>query len=128
MTQASISMFALYLRMLIVFFVLIICINNNYVLANDQITLINDNNDDQLTDVEDSMSENIELVRRGVWSRLFRTEVNPARLDSRFSYSPTSLNYASSSGPIHIIPVDKRTIPIELQKALYAHGIVGRRR
>jgi hypothetical protein len=28
----------------------------------------------------------------------------------------------------HMIPFKKRTIPIELQKALYAHGIVGRRR
>jgi len=33
-----------------------------------------------------------------------------------------------SYGHIRFIPYKKRTIPIELQKALYAHGIVGRRR
>ena len=30
------------------------------------------------------------------------------------------------NGVVHLIPYKKRTIPLELQKALYAHGIVGR--
>ena len=37
-------------------------------------------------------------------------------------------DYDTSYGTIRVIPFKKRTIPIELQKALYAHGIVGRRR
>ncbi len=42
--------------------------------------------------------------------------------------SLTGSNYDLQYGQIRIIPAKKRTIPIELQKALYAHGIVGRRR
>jgi len=42
--------------------------------------------------------------------------------------TPTIPNYNLRHGVIHFIPYKKRTIPLELQKALYAHGIVGRRR
>ncbi len=63
-------------------------------------------------------------MQRGVWSRLFRDEINQPRMNSRSK----GANYALATGKVHIIPYDKRTIPIELQKALYAHGIVGRRR
>lgn len=31
-------------------------------------------------------------------------------------------------GTFQVMPYKKRTIPLELQKALYAHGIIGRRR
>ena len=60
-----------------------------------------------------------------------------AMLDSFFSMKsinthsdPSSMisDYDDSHGHAHVIPFKKRTIPIELQKALYAHGIVGRRR
>ena len=37
-------------------------------------------------------------------------------------------DYDDPHGHMYVIPFKKRTIPIELQKALYAHGIVGRRR
>ena len=37
-------------------------------------------------------------------------------------------SYELRQGIIRLIPYKKRTIPLELQKALYAHGIVGRRR
>jgi hypothetical protein len=42
--------------------------------------------------------------------------------------SLSGYDYDLPYGQIRIIPFKKRTIPIELQKALYAHGIVGRRR
>jgi hypothetical protein len=42
--------------------------------------------------------------------------------------SPMTIDYDLTYGPVRLIPFKKRTIPIELQKALYAHGIVGRRR
>jgi hypothetical protein len=37
-------------------------------------------------------------------------------------------SYDLRHGIIRFVPYKKRTIPLELQKALYAHGIVGRRR
>jgi len=122
-----------------VFFLLIICINNGHVSANgiyDQTSFNNNNNDltysinlDESMYLENSIPENVELVRRGVWSRLFRTETNsPSKIISHSHNLPTESSYAITNGRIHLIPHDKRTIPLELQKALYAHGIVGRRR
>ncbi len=50
-------------------------------------------------------------------------------VNSRSDHSTIGSDYDLQYGQIRIIPfVKKRTIPIELQKALYAHGIVGRRR
>jgi hypothetical protein len=49
-------------------------------------------------------------------------------INSRSDHSTIGSDYDLQYGQIHIIPYKKRTIPIELQKALYAHGIVGRRR
>jgi len=49
-------------------------------------------------------------------------------VNSRSDHSTMGSDYDLQYGQIRIIPFKKRTIPIELQKALYAHGIVGRRR
>jgi hypothetical protein len=132
-------MFTSYLQIFIVFFILSICFNNGHVSGNgiyDQISF--DNNDDDLTqsinldqsfDLENEIPENVELSRRGVWARLFRSESNsPGKMNSHSPDLPTGSGYAFKNGQFHIIPHDKRTIPIELRKALYAHGIVGRRR
>ena len=51
------------------------------------------------------------------WSRWFASEPPLATPELRLR-----------NGVIHIVPYKKRTIPLELQRALYAHGIVGRRR
>ena len=104
--------------------ILIICINNNYVSGNDQAVW---NSDDSMYST-DSMSESSGLARRGVWSRLFRHEVNPARMSSHSHYAPTAFDRGLPTDQVHILPFDKRTIPIELRKALFAHGIIGRRR
>ena len=110
-----------------------ICINNNLVSANgiDKQTF-NDNKDGELPDASYYFKkfepEKIELTRRGVWPRLFRSENIQPRINGRVHPTPTEAGYTSAIGRFHIIPFDKRTIPIELQKALYAHGIVGRRR
>jgi hypothetical protein len=102
--------------------------NNNCALANN----VYDNNDGELIDasldLENSVPEHLDLARRGVWSRLFPNENVQPRVNSRSHQSPTSVGYALSNGRFHYVPFGKRTIPIELQKALYAHGIVGRRR
>ena len=74
-------------------------------------------------------SDSEEMRSRNPWSQLFH------RHSQRSIYKPTY--YASSSpgfnlrsGTIRYIsyPAEKRAIPIEFQKALFAHGIVGRRR
>ena len=49
-------------------------------------------------------------------------------INSRAIHSIAPNDYELPYGQVHVIPFKKRTIPIELQKALYAHGIVGRRR
>ena len=102
--------------------------NNNHVSANG----IHDEKDGELSDtsfdLENSIPDPIELIRRGVWSRLFRSENTQPKINSHSHHSPTLSNYDLLAGRFHYVPFDKRTIPIELQKALYAHGIVGRRR
>ncbi|CAF1228760.1 unnamed protein product [Adineta steineri] len=49
-------------------------------------------------------------------------------INSRSGRSVITSGYNLPYGQMRIIGYKKRTIPIELQKALYAHGIVGRRR
>ena len=44
------------------------------------------------------------------------------------NYMQAIPNFHLRQGLVRFIPYKKRTIPLELQKALYAHGIVGRRR
>ncbi|UJR26959.1 hypothetical protein I4U23_008266 [Adineta vaga] len=130
MNQHSISIFSTsYLRMYIVVFVLIICMNHHYVFANDNSNEMSSENDNQEEAfvLKNAIPDDIQFTRRGVWSRLFRQEHNPTRTNNRIHYSPTAAAHTLHTGKIHIIPFDKRTIPVELQKALYAHGIVGRR-
>ena len=51
------------------------------------------------------------------WSVIFRP-----------SYISAVPHIGLRSGANYFIPFNKRKIPLQLQKALYAHGIVGRRR
>lgn len=72
--------------------------------------------DDQES-TEDLSEEPVFRAERGVWSRLFRTDANtPQKIKALNAKVPAQIQF---------IPYDKRTIPIELRKALYAHGIVG---
>lgn len=48
-------------------------------------------------------------------------------MNTNSDHSTIGSDYDLHLGQYRIIPFKKRTIPIELQKALYAHGIVGRR-
>ena len=111
-----------YLQIFILLFILNIWINTDQVSANG-------NSDNEVLYLKNSESDNIQLMRRSVWSRLFRGELNaPHRIDDHSYQSSIISNAAFKNGRIQLIPYDKRTIPIELRKALYAHGIVGRRR
>ena len=56
-----------------------------------------------------------------------RSEPLP-RKSSRTTHLSNMPVFNLRHGVLHILPYKKRTIPLELQKALYAHGIVGRRR
>lgn len=78
---------------------------------------MDDLSNDDTTYFKRSTTENVHGVRRDVWSILFGYE-NPS---TRYQQN----HHGSSVSRIRIIPLDKRTIPIELQKALYAHGIIG---
>lgn len=111
------------LQILIVMFILNIWFANNNVTANENF----DGNGFDYT--KDSPLEDVVMMRRGVWSRLFRGGINtPQKLDGQSYPISMTPDLASINGRIQILPYDKRTIPIELRKALYAHGIVGRRR
>ena len=74
-----------------------------------------------------SIPDSKQWARRDLWSRLFRPD---HRLTTYSPESPAASGsgYLTSVSRVRLIPYDKRGIPIELQKALYAHGIVGRRR
>jgi hypothetical protein len=120
-------MFTSYLQMFIFVFILILCINNGHVTANGQTSF--DKNDDESFYLKNSMPENLQLIKRGVWSRLFRSKTNsPQTTDSRSDQFPAPLAFAAAKIRLQLLPYEKRTIPLELRKALYAHGIVGRRR
>lgn len=86
------------------------------------------NNDPWASSSESSVEENDFLrerrrsSRRDVWSRLFGPERIPTRSGS------LQLNENGIAPRIRLVQIDRRGIPIELQKAFYAHGIVGRRR
>ncbi|CAF0837860.1 unnamed protein product [Rotaria sordida] len=110
--------------------------NNSHALTND----INDseffdNSEDELgfpinqhnsVDMKKFIPENIALSRDNVWSRLFHSEISQPRITSRSSYPSKKYGLTFPNGRTYIIPFDKRTIPIKLQKAFFAHGIVGR--
>ncbi|CAF0727997.1 unnamed protein product [Rotaria sordida] len=70
-----------------------------------------------------------EIISRNPWSELFH------RYYARSILTPTYNSFAqpdfiSRRDVNQFVPysIEKRLIPIELQKALFAHGIVGRRR
>lgn len=116
-------MSTLSLQIFIVLFILNIWLANNYVTANENF------DDNGFYYTKNSPSEDVVMMRRGVWSRLFRGGINsPQKLDGQSYSMPTTFDLASINGRVQMLPYDKRTIPIELRKALYAHGIVGRRR
>ncbi|CAF0863907.1 unnamed protein product [Adineta ricciae] len=128
MNRLNISVFTTsYSRLCLALFILIICTNTHGVFANDGHNEESWMNDDQekVYVLKRDIPNDVRLTRRGVWSRLFRQEYNPTRGNNHVYYSPTASVHL---GAIHVIPFDKRTIPIELQKALFAHGIIGRRR
>ncbi|CAF3597069.1 unnamed protein product [Rotaria sordida] len=107
--------------------------NNSHALTND----INDseffdNSEDELgfpinqhnsVDMKKFIPENIALSRDNVWSRLFHSEISQPRITSRSSYPSKKYGLTFPNGRTYIIPFDKRTIPIKLQKAFFAHGI-----
>ena len=64
-----------------------------------------------------------ELAARTPWSQLFHNYYDRPRY-----YALPKSGFALRRHDVRYIPQGKRSIPIELQKALFAHGIVGRRR
>jgi hypothetical protein len=73
--------------------------------------------------------DNDEIISQNPWSKLFHRSYERSILTPTY-YSPPQSGFALRNGEISYItyPAQKRAIPIELQKALFAHGIVGRRR
>ena len=67
--------------------------------------------------------ESGELASRTPWSQLFHNAYGRSRY-----YALPKSGFALRRHDARYIPQGKRAIPIELQKALFAHGIVGRRR
>jgi len=68
-----------------------------------------DNNDEELKNI--LTSDDLYLIKD---------------MNNRADHPIIRPDYDIQYDQIRIIPYKKRTIPIELQKALYAHGIVGR--
>lgn len=118
-----------------VFLILVICTNNNHASADEIYdTKHSDHRDNGLSLPSEALnsaktnSNTNEIKRRDVWSRIFGIEINPSRILSRSHYFSKLYGHPLSNNDYIVIPTDKSIIPIELQKALYAHGIVGRRR
>ncbi|CAF1046121.1 unnamed protein product [Rotaria sp. Silwood1] len=119
-----------------IFFILVLCINKNRASINginDPISFYNNDdesgfpiNRDKSFDLKEFIPEDIESSQHNAWSRLFHSETSQPRITNRSRYPSRLHSHSSPNGRMYIIPFDKRTIPIELQKALYAHGIVGR--
>lgn len=74
-------------------------------------------------------SDNDEEISRNPWSQLFHRHHTRSALNPTY-YVTSQSGFPARHHQIRYIPYpsQKRTIPIELQKALLAHGIVGRRR
>lgn len=115
-------------RWSILFIVLITCFYPQWISANPLDDVSDDNMlSSSFIDYPKRLNEETaRWSRRDVWSRLFGFDGPPPR--SSHQHVSNHLVPNSAVSRIRIIPFDKRTIPIELQKALYAHGIVGRRR
>ena len=74
-------------------------------------------------------SDNEEIRSQNPWSKLFHRNSQRSIYTPAY-YTSSSPGFNLRSGTIRYIsyPAEKRAIPIEFQKALFAHGIVGRRR
>jgi len=123
-------------------FVLLLAINNHQITANSlsnrldyqpYSSIFNDFSSDDselpflvspsnLYELEDD-----EITSQKPWSQLFHRYYERSILTPTY-YSPSQTGFALRNGEIRYIPYPKRAVPIELQKALFAHGIVGRRR
>jgi hypothetical protein len=77
---------------------------------------------DSDSDIDSYPAIDSEPIVSNIWSPLYRQK------SSGTSYMPAMPHFQLRSGIIRLVSDKKRTIPLELQKALYAHGIVGRRR
>ncbi|UJR26962.1 hypothetical protein I4U23_008269 [Adineta vaga] len=91
-------------------------------LGNNDYPIMNTRNNAYLTDYEEPSSSK-------PWSNLFRQYQQKSIYTPAYYSSPKS-GFALRRSDLRYIPYlsAKRSIPIELQKALFAHGIVGRRR
>jgi hypothetical protein len=120
--------------------VLLVFINNHQISANslsnkfDYQPISPIYNDLSYEDNDDSDSnilyipDNEEITSRNPWSHLFH-RYSDRSVGSPTYYSRPQSGFNLRRGEIHYIPYpfQKRAIPIEFQKALFAHGIVGRR-
>ncbi len=143
MTFSSISNY----RLFTLFIVLSIFVNRHQIFGNslssgsDYQHLSPIYNDLSYEDIDDSESpisikpnslyvpDSEEIISRKPWSQLFHFNSDRSILTPTY-YSPPKTGFALRHGEIRYIPylAQKRAIPIEFQKALFAHGIVGRRR
>ncbi len=143
MTSSSISSYHIFN----LFIALLIFVNNHQTSANSLDSQFDYQhfspiyNDLSYEDIGDSESpilinpgsfyvpDNEVTISRNPWSQLFRRYSDRPIFPSKY-YSPSQSGIALRHGVIPYIPYpsEKRAIPIEFQKALFAHGIVGRRR
>ncbi len=135
MTSSSTSNYHLFTF----FLIFLVFVNNHRISANSfnsrsdyqhQTPIYNDLSLEDIDDSELSIPVNPyssyipdheEIISQKPWSQLFH------RYSVRSIDTPA---YALRRGEIRYtqIPPHKRTIPLEFKKALFAHGIVGRRR
>ncbi|CAF1030119.1 unnamed protein product [Rotaria sordida] len=109
MSKDNISWSTSYLRFIVLFLFII------YVSATNTDSIINDQYDNNDAEINIHLPSDI--------SFLFKS------INNRLNHHPSMVyDFDIKNDQPVIIPFKKRTIPIELQKALYAHGIVGRRR
>ncbi len=80
------------------------------------------NDDDQTNLLAERNNLSSELINGKISSLNFWPRTH------RANFAPTIPSFDLRRGIVRFYPYKKRTIPLELQKALYAHGIVGRRR
>jgi len=140
LTSSSISNYHIF-NLLIA---LLIFVNNHQTFANslgshsnyqDFSPIYNDLSYEDIGDSEPSIlinpgsfyvPDNEVITSRNPWSQLFHHYSDRSIFPSKY-YSPSQSGFALRNGVIPY-PTEKRAIPIGFQKALFAHGIVGRRR
>ncbi|CAF1259764.1 unnamed protein product [Rotaria sp. Silwood1] len=108
MNKINISFSTSYLRLIALFLFII------YVSAKDTDMIINDQYDNNDAEVNIHLPPDIAFLFKNI--------------NSHSDHPSMVTDYDIKDGRPLMISFKKRTIPIELQKALYAHGIVGRRR